>query len=163
MSILHFKFVPHIAFFEPEREDQFGLSQIREVIYPTNNQQLDQLILPGLSNDRIKFKDNIPYSIEGLKPFHYEFNTQDNLIHIWYSRENNIPVDSEALSEALQAISPDEGGPDTWMEGDIQIVANAFGYGGIEMHPYLSWVSFLVPDPQKPGYYKEYQVDTSKL
>jgi hypothetical protein len=159
MSILHFKFVPHIIFNHDDQEN--------DVIFPTGNPQLNQLILPGLLNDRIDFKFNV--SGEGIthwKVFHYQFNTQDNLIHIWVRDQNDILIAPQDLSDVLWFADPNGGGPDGWMSGNTTIVddsiAEQFGYDSIELIPYVSYVGVLVPQ-QTSGQYTEYEVDRTRL
>lgn len=160
MSILHLKFTPHIAFFELPVEGQFGLSQIADKIYPTDNQELNQLILPGLINDRIKFITVFGGSIIDSIPVRYEFS--DNLIHVWVRERDGNSIMPEDLSQELDLINPNGGGPDGWMSRNITIVdediAKKFGYGAIELHPYISYVGVSVTQSTT-----EYEVDRSKL
>lgn len=162
MSILHFEFTPRIAFFEPDVDQTSGLEQIEEVTYPTDRPGLNQAILKGLQEDKIRFKDNVQ---DYMDVFHYEYKPTDNRIHIWGKTRSDQPMNPELLGEMLYGLSPDGGGPDGWMEGDINIVPDniASEFGGIELHPYISRVGVLVPQANNPGFYTEYDVDINAL
>jgi hypothetical protein len=148
------KFVLHIFF-----------NQDIDVIFPTDNPQLNQLILIGLLSDRLDFKTVV--SGPGLinwDPFFYQFHPEDNLIHIWIHDPNNRHITLQELSVLLQSIDPNNGGPDGWMSGNTTIVddsiAEQFGYDSIELIPCISYV--LVPE-QTPGLYTEYELDRTGL
>ena len=51
MSILHFEFILHIAFFEPDVDQISGVDEIFEVIYCPDNTPLNQVIVSELQND----------------------------------------------------------------------------------------------------------------
>lgn len=164
MSILHFEFTPQIAFFEPDVGQMTGLNQIKEVTFPTDRPVLNEAIFKGLQEDTIGFQSNIR---DYLEIFHYEYNPTDNRIHIWGKTRDGQPMGPEPLGEMLFGLDPNGAGPDTWMEGDIHIVpdelAAEFGYGGIELHPYIARVGVLTPQPNNPGFYTEHNVDIKAL
>lgn len=190
MSILHFKFVPHIVFFKTQIEyvtvrryikdineettndeifqsstnnvqyyvmdtrQEFSNEQVDDKSYPTGNDQIDQAILQGLLNDRINFKETMD-----LVTLHYQFNPQDNLIHIWGSDRNNDPIIPEKLSMVLYSLDPNNDGCIPIVDSNV---AELFGYSKIGVHPYVSYVGVLSPQ-QTPGQYIEYEVDRDKL
>lgn len=163
MSILRLKFAPRLAFFEQPQEADQDIDQIDEKPFPTGDPELDKLILPGLANDLIDFK----YVLEGspLKGSNYRYDPQENVIELWAKKSNGTPITAPELSQILYDINPNGGAPDTWMEGNIEIVdeetANLLGYGAIELHPHISYVGVLYPDGQ--GTYVEHPVNLGEL
>lgn len=146
MSTIHFKFVPHIQYERVYEDIIDGIAEeiVEEdvdKIYPTGNPQIDELVLPGLLNDRIKFRDIVVYSQPNWQFFRHEFNTDDNLIHIWVQNVNDL----QELSNVLYFLDPEGGAADSWMEGDIQASIDYAAYerlriAYIHLVPIISYI-----------------------
>lgn len=125
-------------------------------VQPTGNLELDELILPGLLNDHINANYPIEASNFCLVYSHYEFNLQDNLIHIWYQDPDNELMDTNHLLNELEKRGLD------WMVYDHRImndsVAQKLGYDKIELIPRLFYVGVLDPDQNT-----EIQLDLSRI
>ena len=162
MSILHFKFKPYLVFFIG---DEYDPEFLKREIYPTDNEALNMMILPELLRNKTCFDQAIGHHSR-TTPFHYDYNPRDGYIHIWTRTKDGSPVNAEYLAADLENIDPQEGGPDTWMCGDIDIVekdvAKSFGYHEIHLVPEIDYVGYLIPEPGTDKYL-EYQVDLSQL
>jgi hypothetical protein len=129
MTILHIIFSPILYLW---KDDNFS-----EVEFPLAGkyQQLNTMIISNL----IKDVTNIKNILSDVKSLHYEYNQNENLIHLYVITEQPITV--ELITGILYNYNPDNRGPDTWMLQDIFIVsddiANKFGLDMIEMVPKL--------------------------
>lgn len=156
MSILHFKFVPHIEFMEPD-EDGCRVATENK-IYPTGDKVLDELLLSDIVNDVIEFRKNFYYVGDS---FHYNYDPTDGFIHIWTKTHDGNAVTSQDLKEELESLDPTPGvggGIDGWMSGRTDIGS----HGDYDLIPIISSVSYLIPELNTDKY-TEYQVDLSRL
>lgn len=148
MTVLHFIFTPMLNCWMKDLGIENDNPDNKELSFPTSNEELNKIVTANLLIDKTDIK-NIMY---GLKPLSYKYDIDTNLIHIWVGKD--IITDYE-LAEYLYNYDPDGYGPDSWMEGPIEIVtdeqAQQFGYVAIEMIPMLNSI------------YIEYQVDIQKL
>ncbi len=128
----HLKYIPFILF-DCEDEEKF----------PTNDEELNKLILPNLLNDKIGFKNVIEGNL--LESYEYEYDTRDNIINLW-ANSDEILTNEEIIDE-IEMIEPNMMGPDGWMSGDISIVsrkdAENFEYC-IELYPYVCYVGIVL-------------------
>lgn len=153
MSIFHLEFKPVINFFDLN-------DNASEQNYPTTNSSLNEAIMPGLISDRIKFS-LAPHSAQTSE---YKYDPISNRIHLWIDYGKQLT--SNELAQELYNLDPGGSGPDLWMEGNIDIVdksiAEKYGYTAIELFPYLTKISVLIPQ-QGSGQYTEHEIDINKL
>lgn len=190
MTILHYEFIPTVEYYGPDLEgddticipsgkvsnvspyvgntcnpDRLNISPLDIFpfeTFPPCNAELERIILDEIASDRIKFARNLAW-LDEERIMDYIFDPESNLIHIWidYGEE----VYSDDLKSILTSIDVRDGGPDGWMEGDISIVddevAEKYGYGKIELHPYVHKVSIV--SVQKDGQRSEVEVDIAQV
>ena len=96
-------------------------------------------------------------------PIRFEYRPADRTVHLWTRKPSNAPTTAEELAQMLSDISPDEGGPDGWMERDLDILdqddLRQLGMGteeNAEFVPVIKEVYEVVNDT-------EYLVDLTKL
>lgn len=157
MDIFEWNFVPQIVFYQAGEE-------VGKQNYPTTNVSLNEAILPGLLNDKIRFGVPGDIKFEPLDVFHYEFTPSDNLIHIW--TQSDFSVTAQQISNIIWDVSDKGVAPDTWFGADLSIVdedlAHKYGYSGIDLIPHFINVNIMVPLPGTK-LYQGYPVDISRL
>src|SRR5579872_5550858 len=104
-TTLHFVFTPTLNAWKDEDNNV-------ELSFPSGYMQLDEMIRKNLLIDKTDIK-NIMYP---LRPLTYKYDVQTNLIHLWTTGNNLTDCD---LANILDSYDPDNGGVDTWEEGDI--------------------------------------------
>ena len=110
-EVLHFVLQPHLYLWEDIEGDH------EDVTYPSEKKKIDQLVEKVLKNDLTGIKNIMSTGV----PLTYHYDQTAHLVHLWIRAEKGKRFTSEVVAEMLDDVSPDEGGPDGWMEGDITI------------------------------------------
>lgn len=156
MSLLHLKFVPTLLLWTDSEKNLYMQDN-----YPTGVKEMDPLLLENLTSDTINFKN--AFLNDEWEVYQYQFDTTDNLIHLWVRNPTGANMSPAVLKAAVDIYGPSA--EDTWMEGDIAIVDNdtaqQWGHEAVELRPYLKEVWLLVPAGN--GEYNQHRVDVAKL
>lgn len=112
METLIFELVPEIWIYDTE------LLPSSKRVYPTNIPDIDtEFRIMAVDGRMQEILESLFYGTEIQK-----WGFSNGYLYVYASFEN---ITFDRLKEMLNMMSPDEGGPDTWMEGNICITENS--------------------------------------
>lgn len=157
MSLLHLTFDPTLSLWKNGDIDDWYSSG------STGDAAADAIIEHKLITDAIDFSH--AYTSPQWEVYAYQFDPQARTIHLWVKNPTGGNITLEELKQALYIYGPD-GGPDTWMEGDLDAVddatAHRLGYDTIELTPEIQTAEWLLPT-SVAGEYSAIPIDLAPL
>lgn len=99
MSLLHLTFVPMLDFWSADDEGRVLLDR-----YPTTDKEMDAALEASLLSDRIDFTH--AFLDDQWDAYHYQFDPNDNLIHLVVRNPTGGNMSVDILKEAVDVYGP---------------------------------------------------------